>query len=1231
MPSSNDAIANAIALDPEGDSHSSDTTGNNVSGTYPAFESWADDWYTITPAADIAVAIEIDATAAGSAFTPEVDIYESSLAPSPPTDWTTVVDLGWYVYDSGNGPTARAVVLMQSGVTYYLNAYLYTDVYDPVLANNVGPYTITAEPANTPPNDNIVDATVVPQGLAVTVSGTTVDATVEPEEAVDFDNGTPTTWHKVVLEGPGVLSMSIVGTGGFEPQAIVYYAAGGVTDYDDLTPETWTDDSFTEFDGTVYYNDSGSNWPLQGGEVFYIQIIGSNDNGPGDTGGYSLTISSPSPTFCLDAEDYINPSSTTATVVSGAVRETQRYQGYRKDVGTPPSVGAESFLLDEDATLVIPGADILDGASMGFYAVSVKTKNNNEGDFSWGGMRRNGQNMWPGSFIDSTAGTTPVTGWLTMPAGTDPTAEDWTNENPSGYHDSQGMVWYLPVHEDDEIEIILTQSFENREPLPDDAQVDITQICFQRMVDAQLGEPYDIIDMPDYPLGTTAADMNSINQYGDIIIYKDTNQGVNPSPQLTSFTLEGIDICVTNDGTLWCAATWRGGTASSGSRFQGPYLLKWNGTSWDIVNDDIEGLGVKRTARHIGVSNPGGPYFLSMDTDGEDIWIGYGVDDGLGPGGFRNTVGKVRKYDVSANSWSTVGGKIHGGVQPRIRTRNEVATFEDNMQVKVSPAGVVWVAFTDWLDGPDHDDDEYNATIDLRPAFTGRFNGSSWEIRTLPPPEWYDPFYVGIGSTRDNQDLIDDYFDTHQAEDVETGSPTVGTSSFLGATTITETQTTHANATFSFTPPAGKWSVVARVAIATGTGLMGLQVSKNGTPQYYGGGATYDHVQHTISATQFVWHQTPPFWFETDGSDTVELSYRLSAAGTMHFDKVYLAPAWHMISRVTWGGWYTAFVEDGQFHALLEFPDGEEPVAIYNTASTKPEFGDPDEWGYLPENTHYNSAPDTPSPDGPTYPDIAGGVFLVFPWIYSRWDSANDEWDRLWHISLIEREIPDSVIYKTLYHPWGFAAPVGHWQQGMSMCKDQDGNVYVAANLGIIQNSNDTYWAAKLTDTGMEMPWTRSPGITGGPGYSTHYSGFVGYLPWGWDNHAHSMVFANGQLYIGYVIAGVPDNYEDAVVTFAPNGIGDWNMASERNLPIGYNDLEPLVPVLAASPDGTKIYVASMGFIYDGPDATFGGDATAGVWECDVIEDAKIPLIPILRGGIDLSRIRMRAFFLGDS
>ena len=201
-----------------------------------------------------------------------------------------------------------------------------------------------------------------------------------------------------------------------------------------------------------------------------------------------------------------------------------------------------------------------------------------------------------------------------------------------------------------------------------------------------------MLDIPDYPLGMTGADMGTTAQQGPLAIYKTV------APTYDRHGIEGQDMVVTSDGTVWVLFTLNTGIVGSyPNHWIGPVLMKWDGATWTIINDDIEGLGVKRAQRGAAGHGVYGPAGVALATDGTDLWLAYGVADGTGPEGGDNMAIRVKKYSVGGATFSNVGSVVSGNTT-RV-TFNARAGHPDTCpMLQISPGGVLWLSFWDAYD-----------------------------------------------------------------------------------------------------------------------------------------------------------------------------------------------------------------------------------------------------------------------------------------------------------------------------------------------------------------------------------------------------------------------------------------------------------------------------------------------------------------------------------------------------
>lgn len=1138
----------------------------------------AEVWYRLQPTVTGSYLFILNG--ATSSDLPYADIYRITGSDPPAEPPWGGLDLSrrWVGY---NGiQNNQKYIEMVAGSVYLVACYM-------VGGASVGDASLRVNFIGGPANDRVISATVLGTGETI-IAGTTIGATEEYEEANYWGNQVPSVWYKVVIGGPGDFRYGIRSlTSGFKPYIRLFHAAGAVSNFDSLNDDISAEQvgNGTENPPARVYDQIGTPGttagdlaPLVGGEIFYLYVSSYDTfSNAQPVGNFELTVFAAPIAVCLNAADYLG-SSPTASVVSGSVRESQRIDGVH---GTSTKAPFEGFIGDGQPTLTIPGAAI--ASSPSFYAVSIKTKNSNTTAWCCG-MKRNGQPLWPGASLVSGLTTTPVRDSLTM--------------LPGSLHPNElDMVRYLPVKPGDTIDVIMELNQYNQT-----RTIDITEICFQRILSATDGPAYALLDIPDYPLGLVESELGTNAQQGDLIVGKDT------APTFTEHRIYGMDMCVTNDGVIWALHLQHNSISFSGTE-TGPVLSKWNPSSpgWTTVNDDIEGLGVKHAQNS---SSFWAPYNVSIDTDGTNIWVCYSVDDGPnGFGGGRKIAVKVRKYNVSGASWSTVGSPFHGinsGVGPLVAgeyTSQGAGGFDDTPQIRVSPAGVPWVGFVDYEAAIGYESQWPNYA---RMPYVARWTGSTWDVKRLPMrSEFTEPTIT-----------------VFQAKDYRVSSGTTSEQTYLSETCVKETQTVYTNDTCSFVPPAGKWVFKPRIAKDYISGAVcGLKFKwyKNGSPlgAATNDGATGDNI------TDIPWTRYGPgnlLYTNCNGTtDTISIRIAKTGSGTedIYIDELILIPA-NVYAQGTGFGIDAAFVRDGQPHVGLfmhkvgETGLGENPGALYQTSFTVPQL-------------------DNPTGDGYWAPDTLITSWNYQTWVYSEWNGT--AWVRKWQ-RMIEEDAPDHVYVVTRTDSISSTPPLGHFQQGFGFCTDGIDN-YMTANCGGGQAFGffgDAIVALKIGLTGF-VPFTdRSPAHLQGPGYPRGLVlGLSGFSGWGWDTGARSIhVDTNGRVWLAWNgIGGATGNYTNFVATAAPNGLGGWFAAGEKNEDGGYDNTDVTTAVVVSSPDGSKVYVLKDDFIWDNG-TTPSESATFAVWMCNVIPNAKIPLIPLISGAIDFARIKFRGFQLGD-
>lgn len=986
-----------------------------------------------------------------------------------------------------------------------------------------------------PANDNLANATLISAPGTTSLSGTTVGSTVEAGTETG-DGYVNTVWYRIEVPATGTMTWGIRNASYLYYAEIYKFPGGGTpADFDELI------DDYNNFRDSVNgfpdNSDESDTEPVVAGDVFYI-LVTNNAFEEGIVGTFTLDVIMPiPPSLCVDAEDVIYGSSPTATVVSGNVRETQVY-----DAGlTGPY---ESWIGDMVPTLRFAGAN-LPSDGPGYYVVKIKTKSATNAFVWMAGFRRNGMPLWPGKSLDTTTGSTPVEDLLTASE----TAE---------HFDYFALLKVVPIHPDDTLDLVVARESGS-------GSIDIVEVCFYKLGSATPGPAFDILDVPQYAIGTSGADTGTRDQLGDLVA------GKNDSPTFERVAIEAQDFCVTDDGVIWVLHHQKNISPSS---FTGPVLSKIDGGVVTTVNDDVEGLGAKRGTRG-GGSITNGPYSLSIDTDGEDLFLLYGVDDGLGPGGFRNTIGKVQKYDVSADTLTSLGTVYYNTTRTYVRA--EVCGFEDAAQIRVSPAGVPWVAFVDWLD---------DFWREARPAFVAKWvSGTTWDVKRLPNPLFWSQFPGGEWPMT-HADAIDTEL---EAEDHITGSPTVSTVTVDGEDAIRDTQGAATNASAQFIPAAGTYGFAVRFrteASLTG-GTYTIQWSKNGgTKRPFISASGTLTVAGAWTTVNFV----SQYLFDFNGtSDTLEVW--LSRSGNVVavlIDKIWLMDSAFSVVEMAnqWGPWYATFVEDAQTHVQLSFCQngemGEDPVALHNFATVDPASATS------------------------IIPNEADRWLL---WQFAAFDGS--DWNLVWE-HMLEDDAPNHVSSRTRDNP-NFLG-YGHWHQGLAFATDGMDN-YMAACLGVRTNISDEFVCLKVTPDGFEEFTELPPGILGGGGYEG-FDEFDSPFTWAWDIGPRSVLPTGDNVWVAYDINGTPGVGTSTIVHAVDTGTGGWLMASENNNEQGYSNLEPLNPLLALSADGETVYMLAFSEI-DASPAT--SRLTFGVYECPIIRADKIPLIALIVGNVSMN------------
>lgn len=160
-----------------------------------------------------------------------------------------------------------------------------------------------------PANDNFANATLI--ATAGTLVGDNTDATSDgPDDPLVNVGayGIHTVWYRIDSTSTGFLTIGTDSAGG----SPIIDSVIGV--YQGTTLPGLVELDVDDDGGTGTYSQI-TNLAITGGDPIYIEVTGYSDS---HFGTYTLTWSFAE---CLDAVDIINPDSSTATVVSGRVRE----------------------------------------------------------------------------------------------------------------------------------------------------------------------------------------------------------------------------------------------------------------------------------------------------------------------------------------------------------------------------------------------------------------------------------------------------------------------------------------------------------------------------------------------------------------------------------------------------------------------------------------------------------------------------------------------------------------------------------------------------------------------------------------------------------------------------------------------------------------------------------------------------------------------------------------------
>jgi len=391
------------------------------------------------------------------------------------------------------------------------------------------------------------------------------------------------------------------------------------------------------------------------------------------------------PEYFCSAVSNINLSSPTATVVSGAVRDTQIINSGQDGI---------YIATDPIASFSIQGSCIPPNGRYRLYL-----------EFRWGGsggsdnatvyavVKRNGIALLPISYIPSSGPiglNTPS--WeeitdISVPSGN----ADWSYKNGPPC---------IPIVASDVLEVCIytTPGAWTRFPEIIQSKLELIE------AGASVGPVLPILTSDAFPIGAT--------DLTDSPIHIGANLDVTDS-----------DIVVTDNGDIFFAYNIN----NNGSNTE-IIIRKYSGGTWTTFKSgaDIFSHATRDS------------YSLGFATDGTDLWIAYGVEDATALPGYPsyNKASRIYCKKITAGGTvSSLGGSINSRVDP---TYNQPMLNDGDLgsgvNLQISPAGVPWIGFCG-----------INVTGYETQPFLFYWNGSSWIDSGLSKP--VNPHPTGNGYT----------------------------------------------------------------------------------------------------------------------------------------------------------------------------------------------------------------------------------------------------------------------------------------------------------------------------------------------------------------------------------------------------------------------------------------------------------------------------------------------------
>lgn len=566
-----------------------------------------------------------------------------------------------------------------------------------------------------PAYDSIADAfALVADGVERTVSLSNVGATTNAFETNEV--GEPVVWVKIDLSGhlpltDGVeIPMAFSGTPGFHPYIDILKVIDAT--FDPTAPDYTKTDYIT---GAAYLGDGTDAPPpitlaLTGGTgsssgsasvtgIFYA-FLGDWDYAGGEGSG-TLTYTVPAPPVCFDAVDVINPDSTTASIVSGRVRETwDNYQDYRANPYNEPN-----------QTLKFTWA-----ADAGLYKVWVTGQAAAASNGTvWALVSVNGRVFFGLSGYPS-PGTTTRT-WLEY-AGFDLGATLDAYDANTEY----GLYPWIPLSPGDEVEVMVVSN------LVDGSfnfvAFDIASICF----DPDTAAPASTYCTDSVAFEGPVGDYwGSPNGWGGQKLVPDqiwTHIGVTPYneaqfPWGVNYT--DYDFVALEDGTLYAIVkdAWNAGAGTPSNEYHYVVVKKYDpgsGTWSQVATLNSRAVPTRYTAGDV-----------SCAYDGTHVYFVWWELDTFTAGVPNRYLVKwhCKRLDPTDDSITELGtGQNTYGVSTSAVNHGSGGTFDGIASAIAFSGGDVYVAGSEYTDDAAHDQ---RTTV-------WRWNGSSWTDISPPTP-----------------------------------------------------------------------------------------------------------------------------------------------------------------------------------------------------------------------------------------------------------------------------------------------------------------------------------------------------------------------------------------------------------------------------------------------------------------------------------------------------------------